>query len=296
VTKRSTAGHRALIVEDDAEAAEDLSEIVGSLGWERVVAASRDEASGILRDQEICIVLLDLQIKDTPRSIKGHVEHGRELLREIRRGHGELVGQKFWLPVLIVSGYAREVPEAVEVMRDGASDLVQKPFNSREVSQKLRSALKESGRSSHDACRAGFCPSGPYSGDDVEIAIPGERVHRRTVVMLGNSRLEVTDGSLRVLLHLLIAHGEGRAAHKTDLGASDDQGFKGISLLRSELKPALGRGVNIIKSEYYGNYRLSSHVRLGDCNLAALHSIGDNRISDLVRRLKPHLPAPKKKV
>lgn len=296
MTKRFMPGHRALIVEDDAEAAEDLCEIVGALGWEHVVAASREEASGVLRAQPICIVLLDLQIKQQPRSIKGHVEHGRELLREIRRGHGELVGQKFWLPVLIVSGYAREVPEAVEVMRDGASDLVQKPFNSSEVSLKLRSALKESGRSSHDACRAGFCPSGPNSGDDVQIAIPGERVHRRTVVMVGHSRLEVTDASLRVLLHLLIAHGERRAAHKTDLGANDDQGFKGVSILRSELKPALGRGVNIIKNEYHGNYRLSSHVRLGNCDVAALDAIGDRRISELAHRLKPHLPAPKKRV
>jgi DNA-binding response OmpR family regulator len=241
-------------------------------------------------------VLLDLQIKQTRRSIKGHVEHGRELLREIRRGHGEVAGQKFWLPVLVVSGYAREVPEAVEVMREGASDLVQKPFNSSEVSQKLRLALNECGRSSHDTCLAGFCPSGPNSGDDVEIAIPGERVPRRTVVMVGHSRLEVTDASLRVLLHLLIANAEGRAAHNSDLGASPDQGFKGVSRLRSELKPALGRGVNIVKNEYHGNYRLSPNVRLGPCNLAALDAIGDNRISELARRLKPHLPRPKKKV
>lgn len=288
--------HRALIVEDDAETAEDLAEIVGSLGWDHVVAASGEEARGILRNQQICIVLLDLQIKDTPRSIKGHVEHGRELLREIRRGHGERVDGKHWLPVVVVSGYAREVPEAVEVMRDGASDFVQKPFGSSALSSKLRAALDESGRSSHAACRAGFRPSGPNSGADVKICIPGERARRRTVVMVGHSRLEVTDSSLRVLLHLLLALCEGRAAHKADLGASDDQGFKGVSILRGELKPALGHGVDIIKNEYYGNYRLSDQVRLGECNLSGLDAIGDNRISDLARRLKPHLPPLKKRV
>ncbi|HLK17207.1 MAG TPA: response regulator, partial [Fimbriimonadaceae bacterium] len=179
-------------MEDDAEMAEDLAAILASLGWEHVVAASREEARGVLRDHEICIVLLDLQIKDTPSSIKGHVQYGRELLREIRRGHGEIFGQRFWLPVLVVSGYAREVPEAVEVMRDGANDLVEKPFKSSEVSQRLRAVLEECGRSSHEACLAGVPPAGPNSGEDVEISIPGERVRRRTVVLVGQTRLTVT--------------------------------------------------------------------------------------------------------
>jgi DNA-binding response OmpR family regulator len=294
VRKRSNSVHRALIVEDDTETAEELSEIVGSLGWEPVVAPSREEADAVLRNQTVCVVLLDLQIKETRRSIKGHVQHGRELLRHIRRGYGELMGQKFWLPVLVVSGYAREVPEAVEVMRDGASDLVQKPFKSSEVSQKLRAVLNESGRSSHATCRAGFSPAGHNSGEDVEISIPGERNRRRTVILVGQARLEITDSSLRVLLHLLVAHAEGRAVHKTDLGASNEQGFKGVSLLQAALKPAFAQGVKVIKNDYQGNYQLSSQVRLGNCAVATLEAIGDQKICELARRLRPHLPTSEK--
>lgn len=43
------------------------------------------------------------------------------------------------------------------------------------------------------------------------------------------------------------------------------------------------------RQQYHGNYRLSSHVRLGNCDVAALDAIGDRRISELAHRLKPHI-------
>ena len=58
-----------------------------------------------------------------PDSIRGHVEHGKALLRNIREKHHDHNGTAFWLPVLIVSGFARERDEAVDVMKDGASTL-----------------------------------------------------------------------------------------------------------------------------------------------------------------------------
>jgi DNA-binding response OmpR family regulator len=296
VSKRTTTRHRALIVEDDVETAHDLAEIVKSIGCESVVVPSREQATSALRTEQFCFVLLDLQIKDSSRSIKGHVEHGKALLREIRQSHGERSGRAFWLPVLIVSGFAREVPEAVEVMKDGATDLIQKPLNSSEVSDKVRAALEASGRVAHDSCLKGVTPYGPNDGENVVITIPGERVRRRTVVTVGRMRIELADSSLRVLLRLMVAHSQDRGVHKRDLGASDEQGFKGISILRNELKPALGRGVNIVKNDHHGNYRLSDQVRIGHCATHELEAIGDQQISDLAKRLQAQSKASKPKV
>jgi CheY-like chemotaxis protein len=286
MTVRRAVKHRVLIVEDDVESAGDLTEIVGSLGCESVTAASREDAAATLRKQQFCLILLDLQIKDKASSIKSHVEHGMALLRDIRQEHGERSGRVFWLPVVIVSGYAREVPVAVEMMKDGASDLIEKPLSSRVVSGKLRDIFRESGRTAHDLCLKGVAPAAPNASGEVILAITGDRVGRRTVVMVGQTRVELTDSCLRLLLQLMVARTRGESVHKRDLGANDEQGFKGISILRNELRPALGKGVDIIGNDHHGSYCLSDNVRIGACVMEALDRIGDRRITSLGAQLR----------
>ena len=107
--------HIALIVEDDKETQEDLVEILRSAECDSVVVDNHDNALSTLQKQSFCLILLDLQIKSAPDSIKGYVQHGRAVLRKIRQAHGDHNGIHFWLPVLIVSGFAREADEAVEI-------------------------------------------------------------------------------------------------------------------------------------------------------------------------------------
>ena len=77
--------HQVLIVEDDQATADDLVEVLRSIGCDCLAVASRQEALQALRQTAYCLILLDLQIKDASDAIKGHVEHGKGLLREIRR-------------------------------------------------------------------------------------------------------------------------------------------------------------------------------------------------------------------
>ena len=152
VDRRMKERHIALIVEDDRETAEDLVEILRSIDCDSVVTDNRDEALVELQNKSFCLILLDLQIKGAPDSIKGHIEYGKALLRKIREKHGDHNGTAFWVPVLIVSGFAREVDEAVDIMKDGASDVIQKPLNSRQVSERIRHALQAAGRQTHERC------------------------------------------------------------------------------------------------------------------------------------------------
>lgn len=280
-----TARHRALIIEDDEATVEDLVEILRSVDCDCIAVSSFEEALQALQGSTFCFVLLDLQIKRARDAIRGHVEHGNALLRQIRQMYPQHTGRSFWLPVIVVSGFAQEVSAAVDVMKDGAGDVVHKPLKSREVSDAVRRALERSGRSSHDLCR----PTPPDFVTDrtaeVLLAIPGERIRRRTRVTIGQKDLELTDGSLNILLHLVIAHREGKGVHKIDLGASADQGFKGISVLREALKGALPAGVNIISNDYRGTYKLTSNVVIGTCNSENLRAIGDRTISDLADKL-----------
>ena len=144
--------HLALVVEDDAETAEDLVQILESVDCASIVADNAEDAEKRLEEKSFCLILLDLQIRKTPDSIKGHVEHGKSVLRTIRARYNEHMGNCYSLPVLIVSGFARETDVAVEVMKTGASDIIQKPLVSGQVSERIRQALQDSGRRAHDGC------------------------------------------------------------------------------------------------------------------------------------------------
>jgi FixJ family two-component response regulator len=277
--------HIALIVEDDKETAEDLREILQTCDCDSVVVDNREAALAALENNSFCFVLLDLQIKSAADSIKGRIDHGKGVLRKIREKYGDHHGTAFWLPVLIVSGFAREVDEAVDVMRDGASDVIQKPLENQQVSERIRQALQASGRQTHDRCHEAPPPQGPNLKGGVVIAIPGDRIKRRTCVKIASKSVNLPDASLKVLLRLMVAQRKGDPVHKIDLGATADQGFKGISTLRYELKPVLGQ-VDIIKNDYHGNYRLADDVRIGECAVDELLKIGDATISALAKQLQ----------
>ncbi len=277
--------HIALVIEDDKETAEDLAEILLSIDCDSVVVDNRANALVELQNKSFCLVLLDLQIKSATDSIKGHVEHGRALLRNIREKHGEHTGAAFWLPVLILSGFAREVNEAVEVMKDGASDVIQKPLDRQQVSERIRRALDASGRQTHQQCLEAPPAQRLNLKEGIVIAIPGDRIRRRTRVTIASKPVQLTDNSLKVLLRLMVGKQKGVLVHKRDLGAEEDQGFKGISILRNELKGVLGN-VDIIKNHYHGNYSLESNVIIGESAVDKLLELGDKTISELAKLLQ----------
>jgi DNA-binding response OmpR family regulator len=287
--------HIALVIEDDKETAEDLVEILLSLDCDSVVVDNRADALVELNNRPFCLILLDLQIKSATDSIKGHVEHGRALLRNIREKHGEHTGTAFWLPVLVLSGFAREVNEAVEVMKDGASDVIQKPIDRQHVSERIRRALQASGRQTHERCLEPPPPQRLNLKEGIVIAIPGDRIGRRTRVTIASKPVQLTDNSLKVLLRLMVGKQQGDLVHKRDLGAAEDQGFKGISILRNELKGVLGN-LDMIKNHYHGYYSLIPNVIIGESAVDKLLQIGDKTISSLARELQHRTPSPARKV
>lgn len=277
--------HVGLIVEDDPAMAEDLAEILRSLDCELVAVDNKRDALAALHDNRFCFVLLDLHIKLDGDSIRGHFEHGRSLLREMRAMYSDHTGTGYSLPIVVVSGHAREVDTAVEVMRDGADHVIQKPIKGGAVSDAVKGCLERSGRVTHDLCAAVTARhTGTTQG--LVLSITGTRIGRRTRVMLGTRTADLPNRSLRVLLHLVVAKLADRSVHKTELGGRDDQGFKGVSELRDDLKPALADGTNIIVNLYHGFYRLTDQVVIGACDTAALVAIDEAPITELARELE----------
>jgi DNA-binding response OmpR family regulator len=283
--------HVGLIVEDDPAMAEDLAEILRSLDCELVTVDNKRDALAALQNNLFCFVVLDLHIKLDGESIRGHFEHGRSLLREIRGTYSDHTGAGYSLPIVVVSGHAREVDTAVEVMRDGADHVIQKPIKGGAVSDAVKTCLERSGRATHELCAA-ITARHTETTQGLVLSITGNRIGRRTRITIGTRSADLPNRSLRVLLHLVIGKLAGRAIHKTELGGRDDQGFKGISELRDDLKPALADGTNIIVNLYHGFYRLTDQVVIGACDTAALVAIDEAPITELAHEIARLLAEP----
>lgn len=112
------------IVEDDATARHLMSVTLAAAGYE--VFSFFDEAAllAALRKRRPCFVLLDICLPG---------KSGLEILRNIR-ATGDAV------PVLMVSGNGT-IDVAVEALRDGAVDFVQKPFRPRQLMARIEAVL-----------------------------------------------------------------------------------------------------------------------------------------------------------
>lgn len=287
--------HRALIIEDDRATVEDLALILDALGFEHASVDNKRDALAATEREAFCLVLLDLQIKSEPGSIKGHQEVGHSVLRELRRAHPEHANGCHQLPILVISGYAREADDAVEVMKEGADDVIQKPLSdNKRVSQSIRQCLEKSGRATHEACEALRVQTATTGA--LVLSIPGDRTARRTRVTIGGRAAELTDRSLRILLMLILGRIKGGPVHKVDLGSTADQGFKGVSVLAEELKPALPEGRRFFKNLYHGFYQLEDDVELGTINFDPLLSSKNDKIRELGAELGALLPERRKKV
>lgn len=118
---------RVLIVDDQADVRAILEEAIEPLGYEAVVAASGAEALKALPDAEIALVLLDLELPGIA---------AEEMLRQIER-------TRPGLRVIALAAHGT-VDAAVESMKHGAVDVIQKPFSVDEIRHEVRDWMDES--------------------------------------------------------------------------------------------------------------------------------------------------------
>ena len=116
---------RLLVVDDEAEIRELLSEILTDWGHEVVVAATGREARELVSAQQFEAVLLDLYLGP---------DSGADVLREIRAIDATP-------DVVVMTGFPT-VETAVQALRDGAADYLTKPLNLEELRHVLGRVLE----------------------------------------------------------------------------------------------------------------------------------------------------------
>jgi two-component system response regulator AtoC len=119
---------RILVVDDEAAQRAILSEILSDEGHEVATAASGHEAMRYLASQPCDLLITDLRMPDGD---------GLELLREAHRAAPDL-------EILLMTAYAT-VATAIEAMKNGAADYLQKPFRKDELVQRVRRLADRTG-------------------------------------------------------------------------------------------------------------------------------------------------------
>ena len=114
-----------LIVDDEEAIRSSLAEYLAGDGFTTVTAATGEEALARLQKEPCDLVVTDLKMPNVS---------GLELLQALRRQHRDT-------PVIMMTAYG-DVDAAVEAMRLGAYDFVQKPFKLSEMRRQVRAALR----------------------------------------------------------------------------------------------------------------------------------------------------------
>jgi DNA-binding NtrC family response regulator len=105
-----------LIVDDEKNIRMTLSQSLESLGVEMDVAGSGEEALAKLKERDFGVILLDIRMPGMD---------GMEVLRQVREVRPDI-------RIIMITAYGT-IESAVEAMKLGAADFLQKPFDPEEI-------------------------------------------------------------------------------------------------------------------------------------------------------------------
>jgi DNA-binding NtrC family response regulator len=117
---------KALVIDDEQIVLDSVRKILSSAEFAVDVSLSSPGGLDLALKQNYDIVLTDIRMPEIG---------GMRILRDIKR-------TKPSLPVVIITGYAT-VDSAVQAMKLGASDYIEKPFTPEELVKRVQQALKK---------------------------------------------------------------------------------------------------------------------------------------------------------
>ena len=286
---------RALIVDDDPNIVDVVSDIVTSLGHEHDSACCQDEVRQRLATANYDYFVLDLEIPVRAERSLARLQNGLNLLSElVSLGLG---------PVIVVTGYGNNGPDqGVECVKLGAADYVAKPFKreGKTLDGAITDALRRAGRlsSSGAAKRKTTAPPRPFEGGELQLL-------KKRLVMCGVD-VPITPLMNRILTVLCQKRGNGRypaycgdelADHPNVLCRRGQNGIsEAIHALRKRIVQKVRKDANIeigdqdiVRSKGEG-YRINERVTfvVGARRLVAAGNFPDQEID--VPDVPNHVP------
>ena len=116
-----------LVIDDDFETCDFLTEILSEEGWQVTSSQSAEDATSLVEQSHFDLIVSDINLNWRI--------NGVALLKQFKKSspHAQ---------VILISGFGT-LETAVEAVREGAFDYISKPFNVKEVVATARRALKD---------------------------------------------------------------------------------------------------------------------------------------------------------
>lgn len=118
-----------LVVDDERDIRELVSDILEDEGYSTRKAANSDECMVALNEEVPALLILDIWLKDSQMD-------GIDILKAVKRDNPEV-------PVVIISGHGN-IEIAVAAIKQGAYDFIEKPFNIDQLMVVIRRAMETS--------------------------------------------------------------------------------------------------------------------------------------------------------
>ena len=118
-----------LIVDDERDIRELISDILEDEGYSTRLAGNSDEAMGAINNEPPALMILDIWLKDSRMD-------GIDILKSVKRDNPDV-------PVVIISGHGN-IEIAVAAIKQGAYDFIEKPFNIDQLLVVIRRAMETS--------------------------------------------------------------------------------------------------------------------------------------------------------
>jgi len=160
VEQRIEVSRKVLIVEDDKEISSILQTFLEQKGYEVRAALDGHAASGMMKEQEYDLILMDLMLP---------FKSGERLIKELR--------EYSKTPVIVLS--AKTMMETkLEVLRLGADDYILKPFDLEEVLVRMEVVLRRSSAGDEEPKEADVLSCGElkYSLAENRVTFEGQEI------------------------------------------------------------------------------------------------------------------------
>ncbi|MGJ8546669.1 MAG: sigma-54-dependent transcriptional regulator [Sulfitobacter sp.] len=118
-----------LIVDDERDIRELISDILEDEGFETRLAGNSDDAMAAVNSAPPALMILDIWLKDSQMD-------GIDILKAVKRDNPDV-------PVVIISGHGN-IEIAVAAIKQGAYDFIEKPFNIDQLMVVIRRAMETS--------------------------------------------------------------------------------------------------------------------------------------------------------
>jgi two-component system, OmpR family, response regulator len=156
------AAKHILVVDDDPDVRDMLTNYLESENFRVSAVADSQAMSRVLNEKPVDLMILDMKLAD---------EDGFDIMRQL--------GSPPEAPIIVITGHRRDEVDRVVGLELGADDYITKPFSLRELSARVRAALR---RGRPDDQRSSPAPE-VYRGkhlvadfDAVSVAVDGVQV------------------------------------------------------------------------------------------------------------------------